>query len=40
MTLQNIVTLGSLGPGKYSLEVAVTDNLAKQTITPKARISR
>lgn len=33
MTLQNIVTLGSLVPGKYSLEVAVTDNLAKQTIT-------
>jgi GWxTD domain-containing protein len=33
MTLQNVVTLGSLAPGKYSLEVAVTDNLAKQTIT-------
>ncbi|MGH9711904.1 MAG: GWxTD domain-containing protein [Candidatus Acidiferrales bacterium] len=33
MTLENIVTLGSLVPGKYSLEVAVTDNLAKQTIT-------
>ena len=34
MTLQNVVTLGSFGPGKYKLEVAVTDNLAKQTITP------
>jgi len=33
MTLENIVTLGSLTPGKYSLEVAVTDNLAKETIT-------
>ncbi|HKD63376.1 MAG TPA: GWxTD domain-containing protein [Candidatus Acidoferrales bacterium] len=34
LTLQNVVTLGSFGPGKYKLEVAVTDNLAKQTITP------
>jgi len=34
VTLQNVVTLGSFGPGKYKLEVAVTDNLAKQTITP------
>jgi len=33
MTLENVVTLGSLSPGKYSLEVAVTDNLAKETIT-------
>ena len=33
MTLENVVTLGSLTPGKYSLEVAVTDNLAKETIT-------
>jgi GWxTD domain-containing protein len=33
MTLENIVTLGSLAPGKYSMEVAVTDNLAKQTVT-------
>lgn len=32
MTLENVVTLGSLAPGKYSLEVAVTDNLAKETI--------
>src|SRR5580658_9607626 len=34
MTLQNIITLGSLKPGKYKLEVAVTDNLTKKTITP------
>jgi len=34
LTLQNKITLGSLAPGKYKLEVAVTDNLAKLTITP------
>ena len=34
MTLANTITLGSLAPGKYKLEVAVTDNLARQTITP------
>jgi GWxTD domain-containing protein len=34
LTLENMITLGSLVPGKYKLEVAVTDNLAKQTITP------
>jgi GWxTD domain-containing protein len=33
MTLENVVTLASLTPGKYSMEVAVTDNLAKETIT-------
>jgi GWxTD domain-containing protein len=39
MTLQNVVTLGSFGPGKYKLEVAVTDNLAKQTITPASEFT-
>jgi GWxTD domain-containing protein len=34
LTLENIITLGSLPPGAYKLEVAVTDNLTKQTITP------
>jgi GWxTD domain-containing protein len=34
LTLENMITLGSLAPGRYKLEVAVTDNLAKQTITP------
>ncbi len=34
MTLANTITLGSLAPGKYKLEVAITDNLTKQTITP------
>lgn len=36
LTLENMITLGSLAPGKYRLEVAVTDNLAKQSITSKA----
>ena len=34
MTLANTITLGSLAPGKYKLEVAITDNVTKQTITP------
>lgn len=34
LTLENLVGLAKLNPGKYKLEVAVTDNLAKQTITP------
>jgi len=36
LTLEQLITLGSLAPGKYQLEVAVTDNLTKQTITPTA----
>jgi GWxTD domain-containing protein len=39
MTLQNVVTLGSFGPGKYRLEVVVTDNLAKQTISPTSEFT-
>ena len=34
MTLESRITLASLPPGKYQLAIAVTDNLAKQTITP------
>jgi hypothetical protein len=34
LTLENRITLGSLPPGKYKLEIAVTDNLTKQTIRP------
>jgi len=34
LTLEQLITLGSLAPGRYQLAVAVTDNLAKQTITP------
>jgi len=36
LTLEKKLTLGSLAPGKYKLEIAVTDNLAKETITPTA----
>jgi GWxTD domain-containing protein len=36
LTLENRITLGSLSPGNYKLEVAVTDNVTKQTITPYA----
>lgn len=36
LTLEQRITLGSLAPGKYQLEVAITDNLTKQTITPTA----
>ena len=34
LTLPYAITLGSLPAGKYTLSVAITDNLAKQTITP------
>jgi GWxTD domain-containing protein len=36
MTLEESLAVSSLEPGKYRIEVAVTDNLAKQTITPGA----
>jgi GWxTD domain-containing protein len=36
LTLEDRVPLNTLAPGKYKLEVAITDNLAKQTITPFA----
>src|ERR1700691_5597465 len=36
MTIENRITLASLPPGKYQLAIAVTENLAKQTITPTA----
>jgi GWxTD domain-containing protein len=36
LTLEKILTLGSLTPGRYKLEVAVTDHVANQTITPSA----
>ncbi|MGA7187593.1 MAG: GWxTD domain-containing protein [Candidatus Acidiferrales bacterium] len=39
LTLENVITLGSLSPGKYKLEVAVTDNLAKKTITPMSEFT-
>jgi GWxTD domain-containing protein len=39
LTLENALTLGSLTPGKYKLQVDVTDNVSKQTITPTADFS-
>ncbi len=36
LTLANRITLGSLAPGRYKLEIAITDHLANQTITPTA----
>jgi hypothetical protein len=39
MTLENMITLGSLAPGKYQIAIAVTDNLTKQTITPTAEFT-
>jgi GWxTD domain-containing protein len=36
LTLEKVLTLGSLTPGRYKLEVAVTDHVANQTITPSA----
>jgi GWxTD domain-containing protein len=39
LTLEKAMTLGSLAPGKYKLEVRVTDNLAKQSISPSAEFT-
>ena len=36
LNLENVLTLGALSPGKYKLEIQVTDNIAKQTISPSA----
>jgi GWxTD domain-containing protein len=39
LTLENVLTLGSLAPGKYNLEVQVTDNIAKQSITKSSEFT-
>jgi len=39
LTLENTVGLASLAPGKYKMQVTVTDNLTKQTITPSAEFT-
>jgi GWxTD domain-containing protein len=36
LTLEKALALGALAPGKYKLEIQVTDNLSKETITPTA----
>jgi GWxTD domain-containing protein len=39
LTLENVLTLGSLDPGKYSLVVQITDNLAKQSIEKSSQFT-
>jgi len=39
LTLEKVLTLGSLAPGKYNLEVQVTDNIAKQSVTKSSEFS-
>jgi len=34
LTLEKMVSLGQFAPGKYKLEIQVTDNVTKQSITP------
>ena len=36
VTLEKLMPLGSLTPGKYKLEISITDNVAKKTINPSA----
>ncbi|HUJ83831.1 MAG TPA: hypothetical protein VLW83_18255, partial [Candidatus Acidoferrales bacterium] len=36
LTLEKALALKSLTPGKYKLEVQVTDNVTKESITPTA----
>jgi GWxTD domain-containing protein len=39
VTLEKLIALDRFEPGKYKLEIAVTDNHAKQTITPTAEFT-
>jgi GWxTD domain-containing protein len=39
LTLENVLTLGSLDPGKYNLVVQVTDNLSKQSIEKSSQFT-
>ncbi len=39
ITIEKMVNLDRLEPGDYTLEVAVTDHVAKSTITPSAKFS-
>jgi len=36
LTLEDGLTLNALTPGNYRIEVAITDNISKQTITPSS----
>ena len=39
ITLEKTFTLTGFAPGKYKLEIQITDNLAKQTISPTAEFT-
>lgn len=39
MTLENQLALGAVPPGKYKLEIQVTDKLTKQSVTPSAEFT-
>jgi GWxTD domain-containing protein len=39
MTIEKALALGGLAPGKYKLEIQITDNLAKQTISPSTEFT-
>jgi len=39
LTIEKLVNLDRLVPGNYQIEVTVTDNVAKSTITPSAKFS-
>jgi len=39
ITLEKTLTLTGFAPGKYKLEIQITDNLAKQTISPTAEFT-
>jgi len=39
VTLEKLISLDRFEPGKYKLEIAITDNHAKQTITPAAEFT-
>ncbi len=36
VTIEKLMPLASLEPGKYNLQIKVTDNISKQTLTPSA----
>ncbi|HWG59022.1 MAG TPA: GWxTD domain-containing protein [Candidatus Acidoferrales bacterium] len=39
LTIENSIALGSVPPGKYKVEVAVTDNVTKRVVTPSAQFT-
>jgi hypothetical protein len=39
VTLEKLMPLGSLTPGKYKLEISITDNVVKKTVSPSAEFT-